>query len=163
MLMRILAATACVATLGACASSGRDDGGGDAPFRAILSADALMFAAFDADGDLQTSRAEIDAGLDREFQRADVNRDTLLQPIEFQNWSSNALGGTQMGPYRLDFDRNVDNTITREEFINELQARAREYDRDENGAVTRSEMVRLVGQARVPTERRPPGELPPQR
>lgn len=163
MLMRLLAAGACVAALGACASSGRGGDGGEAPFRAILSADALMFAAFDVDGNLQTSREEIEAGLAREFERADVNHDGQLQPIEFQNWSGNALGGTQMGPYRLDFDRNVDNTITREEFINELQARVREYDRDENGAVTRAEMVRLVGQARTPSDRRQPGELPPQR
>jgi hypothetical protein len=58
------------------------------------------------------------------------------------------LGGGQMGPYRLDFDRNVDNVITREEFAAEIHGRVRDYDTNEDGALTRSEFVRLVGQAR---------------
>jgi Ca2+-binding EF-hand superfamily protein len=61
-----------------------------------------------------------------------------------------------MGPYRLDFDRNVDNTITREEFETEIRARFSDYDENSDGAVTRSEMVRLVGAARPPTQRRDP-------
>ncbi len=156
-----LAALAAVLGLTACASGGgeRDN---RAPFNALLSADALMFVGFDTDGDFRVSTAEIDAGLSREFVRADTNRDGSLQPIEFQNWSNIALGGGQMGPYRLDFDRNVDNVISRDEFDTEIRARAASYDADEDGAVTRAEFVRLVGQARPPTPQRPtPGQLPP--
>jgi hypothetical protein len=142
-----------VSVLAACASGGGRDG---EPIRALLSADALMFVGFDADGDLATSGAEIAAGLTREFARADTSGDGALQPIEFQHWSAKSLGGAQMGPYRLDFDRNVDNLITREEFENEIRARARDYDGNEDGALTRAEFVRLVGQARPPVERRTP-------
>lgn len=113
-----------------------------------------MFVSFDTNGDMSTSGEETEAGLAREFARADTNRDGSLQPIEFQNWSNSVLGGTQLGPYRLDFDRNVDNVITREEFENEIHARFRDYDSDESGSLSRSEFVRLVGQARPPSERR---------
>lgn len=156
---RVLVAAACVAVLGACASGG----GGEresAPIRALLSADALLFAGFDGDGDLATSSAEMEAGAGREFGRADANSDGNLQPIEFQNWANIALGGGQMGPYRLDFDRNVDNLITRAEFDTEIRARFTAYDADENGALVRTEYVRLVGQARPPQPPRqgtPPG------
>jgi hypothetical protein len=145
-----MAVLACAATaLAACASGGRT-GGVDEPIRALMSADVMMFVSFDTDGDLAVAASEIDAGLSREFMRADANHDGSLQPIEFQNWSNAVLGGTQLGPYRLDFDRNVDNVITREEFDTEIRARVADYDADENGALTRSEYIRLVGQARPP-------------
>lgn len=152
----IVAATLAASALTACASGGRASD--NAPIRALLSADALMFVAFDADGDLSVTSAESEAGLAREFARADANSDGSLQPLEFSNWSNLVLGGTQIGPYRLDFDRNVDNVITREEFDTELRARFSAYDSDENGALSRSEFVRLVGQAR---QRRAPRQVAP--
>lgn len=160
MTKRTLAAVACAAAgLAACAGGPSSAGGrSDAPIRALLSADALMFVSFDSDGDLSTTTAEVDAGMAREFARADANRDGSLQPIEFQNWANAVLGGAQLGPYRLDFDRNVDNAITREEFEVEIRGRVRDYDQNQDGALTRSEFVRLVGQARPPT---PPREQAP--
>lgn len=150
-----VAACAAVALAGCASGGGRSSRDRDhAPIRALLSADAMMFVSFDTNGDLSTSGEEVEAGLARELARADTNRDGSLQPIEFQNWSNSVLGGTQLGPYRLDFDRNVDNVITREEFENEIHARFRDYDSDESGSLSRSEFVRLVGQARPPSERR---------
>jgi hypothetical protein len=119
-----------------------------------MSADVLMLVSFDANQDLGVSMAEVEAGIDREFGRADANQDGSLQPIEFQNWSNLVLGGVQLGPFRLDFDRNVDNVITREEFEAEIRARAQDYDSDENGAISRGEFIRLVGQARPPAPQR---------
>jgi hypothetical protein len=155
MSIRIMAAACAAAALAACASGGGSNGGGE-PIRALLSADALMLVSFDADRDLSISAAEVEAGIAGEFARADANRDGSLQPIEFQNWSNLVLGGAQLGPYRLDFDRNVDNVITRAEFENEIRARVRDYDADEDGALARAEFIRLVGQARPPPERRAP-------
>lgn len=146
------------ATLAACASGGPRGDRGE-PLRALLSADALVFVSFDADGDLQITEAELTAGLAHEFTRADTSGDGQLQPIEFQNWANTALGGGHIGPFRLDFDRNVDNVITREEFENEFRARFREYDSDEDGVVTRPELVRLLGQARPPAQPRTPTRL----
>lgn len=164
-MIRTAAIVAVAAALGACASGGGgdDNGGGRTQVRALLSADALMFTSFDTNGDLSITTDEIDAGMNREFARADSNSDGSLSPIEFQNWSNQVLGGTQMGPYRLDFDRNVDNTITRAEFDTEIRGRVDDYDSDESGSLTRSEFVRVLGQARAPTRVRmeerpmPPG------
>ncbi|UPT63885.1 MAG: hypothetical protein M0D54_04885 [Hyphomonadaceae bacterium JAD_PAG50586_4] len=148
MRLKTLAISAGAAlALTACAS-GSGSGPTREPIRALMSADALMFVSFDTDGDLAASAAEIEAGITREFARADANSDGSISPIEFQNWSSQVLGGTQMGPYRLDFDRNVDNTITREEFETEVRGRVNDYDEDQSGTLARGEFVRLVGQAR---------------
>lgn len=148
MSIRTFAVLACaVSALAACAGGSRS-ADNRAPIRALLSADALMFTSFDTDGDLSVTSAESEAGIAREFARADANGDGSLTPIEFGNWSNTVLGGSQIGPYRLDFDRNVDNTITREEFETELRARFATYDSDENGALSRTEFVRLVGQPR---------------
>lgn len=148
------------AALAACASSPHERSN-EAPIRALLSADVMMFVSFDTNADLSVSADEIQAGIEREFARADANHDGQLQPIEFQNWSNIVLGGSAMGPFRLDFDRNVDNVITREEFVNEINARVRDYDTDGNGSLSRSEFVRLVGQARPPVQRRPMAPMGP--
>lgn len=157
MRLKIVAVLALAATAAACASGGgRADR--DEPIRALLSADVMLLVSFDTDHDLTITAAEVDAGLEREFLRADADRDGALQPIEFQNWSNAALGGTQLGPFRLDFDRNVDNTITREEFDTEIRARVQYYDEDESGTLTRSEFIRLLGRARPPPDRRRLGQ-----
>ncbi len=143
-----LALVLSAALLAACASS--SGGGGREPVRALMSADVMVFVSFDADHDLSITEAELTAGLVREFARADTNGDGQLQPIEFQNFANTAMGGGHIGPFRLDFDRNVDNVITREEFDAEFRGRFSDYDTDESGALSRSEFVRLVGQARPP-------------
>jgi len=139
------------AALAACSTTGEPSVQNREPIRAILSADVMMFVSFDTNGDLNISADEITAGIEREWTRADANHDGQVQPIEFQNWSNLVLGGSAMGPFRLDFDRNVDNTITRQEFDTEIQARVRDYDTDGNGVLSRSEFIRLVGQARPPS------------
>src|ERR1043165_4143669 len=143
--MALIAASA--ATVSACATGGPSSHANE-PIRALLSADVMMFVSWDTNGDLVVSPDEIEAGIAREFARADSNHDGRIEPIEFQAWANVVLGGGQMGPYRLDFDRNVDNVISREEFANEIHARVRDYDTDENGSLSRAEFVRLVGQAR---------------
>jgi hypothetical protein len=164
MSFRTLALVACAA-LGVTACGGGRAAQDAAPIRALLSADALMLVSFDTNADLNVSREESEAGFAREWTRADADGNGSLSPIEFSNWSNLVMGGSQIGPYRLDFDRNVDNVITREEFDTELRARFSQYDSDENGAISRSEFVRLVGQARSPQLRRqltpPIGEVGP--
>lgn len=154
MSIKTFAVVACAA-LGLAACGGRAVQDRTAPIRALLSADALMLVSFDTNGDLGVSRDEAEAGFAREFTRADADANGALSPIEFSSWSNLVLGGSQIGPYRLDFDRNVDNIITREEYDTELRARFSQYDADENDTLSRTEFVRLVGQARSPVQRRP--------
>lgn len=146
------------ASLGACGTSGSNELRRTDPVRALLSADALMYGDFDANKDYQVTLAEVEAGVTAEFARADSNGDGSIGPIEFQTWSNLVVGGSMTPPYRLDFDRNVDNIITQEEFRNEIVARAQQYDSDENGAITRAEFIRNLNQAR-PAHRAPPSDV----
>ncbi len=161
----VLAAIA--SALGACASgpSARERNAAE-PAQFVLSADALLFVGFDADADLAVTMDEVAAGAVAAFARADTSADGKLGPVEFADWSRLAMGGAQLPPYRLDFDRNVDNDITSEEFSAELIARAKEYDQDQDGKVSRAEFVRpapWAGRARVAPRQdlrentRPPG------
>jgi len=172
--LRWAALAGAAAALGACAggpSRAPEHDRSAAMAQALLSADALMYARFDADDDLLITQAEIEAGVAHEFARADQSRDGALSPIEFGAWSQAVLGGNQLPPYRLDFDRNVDNSITAEEFAAEIRARAIDYDKDEDGVLKRAEFLRQTPQVRVRPEtmqgapqggegqgrRRPPG------
>lgn len=164
--MKLAIFAAGVLALGAasCASNSGDRGAGprEAP-RVLLSADALLFASFDANNDLVIDNAEIEAGMAREWTRADANNDGELGPIEFQSWMTVALGGSNAPPYRLDFDRNVDNVITRAEFETEMRARAADYDENADGALARAEFLReqprpqMMMDGRERARRRPPG------
>jgi len=141
----------------ACATpeQGPHRGGPLAPVqRALLSADALVFVSFDTDGDLRITQAELETGIAREFARADSNHDGSISPLEYQAWAASALGGDSLPPFRLDFDRNVDNVITQKEFHDELAARFHSYDANNDGAVTRDEFLRDIGQVRAPTQNR---------
>ena len=140
----------------ACGSGGPVSSAANDPVRALLSGDAMMLVSFDANGDLSITADEINSGLEREWRRADTGGDGSLGPIEFQNWANNVLGGGPMGPFRLDFDRNVDNSITRAEFDTEIRARVDQYDENGDDVLTRGEFTRLVGAARPPPERQRP-------
>jgi len=104
-------------------------------------ADAILFAGFDRDGDLLITQAEVEAGIAREFARADANHDGLISPEEYQAWSLRALGGAY-APYRTDMDRNGDGQITFAEFAAELRQRAHDYDSNGDGVIERADLVR---------------------
>src|SRR5262245_15244193 len=89
--IRIALGLALAAAAAACASGETTRSGANEPIRALMSADVMMLVSFDTDGDLSVTGAEIDAGLDREFARADTNRDGAMQPIEYQNWGNLVL------------------------------------------------------------------------
>lgn len=142
MFIRAFAIGALTLTAAACASGpSRDERPREGP-RVLLSADTLLFASFDANADLRIDSSEIEAGIVREWTRADQNQDGALSPIEFQAWMNLALGGSNAPPYRLDFDRNVDNSITRAEFETEMRSRAADYDQNEDGVLERAEFLR---------------------
>jgi hypothetical protein len=139
--------------LGLAACGGRERPHPDAPgqgrqqVRFYMQGDALLLSGFDSDGDLRITRAEITAGEAREFTRADTDRNGSIGPLEFQNWAVAALGPNS--PFRLDFDRNVDNEITTQEFTDEINARADDYDKDKDGVIVRGDLVKEAPQMRM--------------
>lgn len=155
--------------LGACASRppppSQDRPVREAP-RAVMSADALLFVAMDADRDGRLTRAELDAAIAPEFRAATDGAGTL-SPLQFEAWSLRALGGPEIGPYRLEFDRNADGAITAVEFKTALETRFSEYDRANKGFVSRADLVRVLPQAQMrgggqrPSRQGPEGGGPP--
>jgi hypothetical protein len=156
-------ALAAVLAASGCASAPRAPTVGGERVSAVVSGDAFVILAADADGDLITSRAELDAALPALFAAADQDQTESLSPLEFQAFARNHMGGELLGPFRLEFDRNVDNQITAEEFAAAFVARFSRYDGDENAAVTRAELVRpldLGGQQLRERPRTPPPQRP---
>jgi len=156
----VLLSLAAAAALAACSSGpprrgdrdGEDDRVG-AAYRqsAFLTGAALLFVQFDADRDYATSRAETEAGARAEWARASGGADKLT-PIVFEQWAARALGGPQMGPYRLAFDSNVDNEITATEFSAAILDKFDRYDTDKDGVLRRPDMTE-----RLPDRRGPAG------
>jgi hypothetical protein len=144
-----------LAMLGACASGNRDVGHEASAPRVLYSADALVFVSFDANDDLLVDAGEIEAGVTREWARADTSGDGMLAPLEYGAWAESALGGNQLPPFRLDFDRNVDNSISETEFRTEFAARVTDYDANGDGVLSRGEMLRAVAQPRLLRDTQP--------
>lgn len=118
--------------------------------------EALMIAGFDRDGDTRVSRAEYDAGIVREWTRADANGDGIVGAIEHGTWAALVLGSPGALPNLLDLDKDGDDRISRAEFIGYFAARFAALDKDGDGSIARSELITL----RVPPagpEGRTPG------
>jgi Ca2+-binding EF-hand superfamily protein len=129
----------------------------------VVSGDAFVILSADTDGDLITSRAELDGVLPTLFAAADADASGALSPLEFQAFAARYMGGELLGPFRLEFDRNVDNTITLEEFTAAFVARFDRYDGDEDATVSRVELVRPLDLGGQPLRERPraPRQQPP--
>ncbi len=176
-MQRSIALFAAAAALAACAGGpgrGGPPAGEQAPLGAayrqsvFLTGASLLFVQFDADRDYITTRAEAQAGAEAEWKRA-AEGAAVLTPIQFATWSARALGGPNLGPYRLAFDTNVNNEITAAEFAAAILTKFDQFDADKDGALRRPDMSeRLPEPVRRPGAREagdgpPPGGRPPRR
>jgi len=114
---------------------------------------AMAIAGFDGDGDTRVTRAEFDAGVAREWRRADVNGDGNVGAIEHGSWAERTLGSQGALPGLLDLDADGDDRISRDEFVHFFAQRFLALDKDKDGVLSRSELISL----RVD----PGGSLPP--
>lgn len=160
---RFTALLAAVSALAACTSGAerRTDAANDrvgAAYRqsVFLSGAALLFVQFDADRDYATTRAEAQAGAEAEWRRASEGA-AVLSPIQFAAWSAKALGGPNLGPYRLAFDTNVNNEITQQEFTAAILERFDKFDADKDGMLRRADMTERLPEP----QRRPEGSGQP--
>jgi hypothetical protein len=158
---RVASLLTAIALLAACAGGpsrreqGSDDRAGSAYRQsAFLTGAALLFVQFDTDHDYATTRAETETGARAEWARASGGA-AKITPIAFEQWAARALGGPQMGPYRLAFDTNVDNEITAAEFSAAILDRFDRYDTDKDGVLRRTDMIE-----RLPESPRGPGGPP---
>lgn len=140
------ALVACAGGPGRHGPRGRGPGGGGpedmAGPRLLKTSAGLLLASFDSNQDMQVTRAELNAGIDRAFARADANGDGDIAPLEFETFAKASLDGGKSPPFRLDFDRDVDGRITHKEFAAELTAIADGLDADKDGVLSHDELMK---------------------
>lgn len=153
--LKIVSGVLLVGALAACAGGpgrggprgpgGRGPGGGPEAAgepRALKTSAGLLLSSFDADHDLQVTREELNAGIDRAFAHYDLNGDQDISPLEFEAFAKAALDDGKSPPFRLDFDRDVDGRITPKEFRAELSAIFDSLDADKNGVLSHAELLK---------------------
>ena len=111
----------------------------------------LLFASMDTDGRAGLSRAELEAGAEKEW--AVLNSGAKVSAIDYGNWALSVMGSREVMPNFLSFDSDFNGGLTKKEFKNGLM---REFDRaDENkdGIVSREETTYSITMPRRGNER----------
>ena len=101
----------------------------------------LFFTSLDTDRDTAISPAELSAGVELAFQAGDRDGSGSITPIEFADWSIAYLGSNYTTPSRLQFDKNQDSSVSRDEFSTTFSAIYQRLDSDLSGSVQRSELL----------------------
>lgn len=122
----------------------------------------VAIAGFDRDGDMIVSRAEFEGGVAQAFGHADADRDGRVSLIELAGWAEAALGNRGALPGPFDFDRDGNDSISREEFVGLFDARFASLDKNSDKALRRSELVSFATLPAGPRpDRRRMEERPP--
>jgi len=98
---------------------------------------ALLFADMDSNKDKVTTRDELMAGVQAEWESFDRNPSA----ITFASWSVRALGSTDANPTFMSFDRDFNGVISKSEWSEQFDTLFTRLDKDGNGALERSEMI----------------------
>ncbi|MBB5685779.1 EF-hand domain-containing protein [Sphingobium boeckii] len=122
-----------------------------------------MIAGFDSDGDAVVSQVEFDAGVARSFVDGDENKDGRITLIELSRWAAKWLGNAGALPGQYDFDRDLDDAVSRAEYEAEFAKRLAGFDMNKDGALARSELISFKPQPPIPMPpgMGMPGEAPP--
>ncbi|MGJ8559213.1 MAG: EF-hand domain-containing protein [Litorimonas sp.] len=102
----------------------------------------LYFVGHDANDDGVTSRAELDAGIKKDWAKFDRNPSAA----QFQNWTTKAFGSSSAMPTFLSFDSNMNGVITQSEFETRLVGEFNRLDKNGDGRIARSELIFNVRQ-----------------
>ena len=108
---------------------------------------------FDADGDGNLTKDELEKTLIADFKKADVNADAKLDTVEARNLNESLRKERNMSPV---FDWNADGELVYSEFATQWRTLFDRADRDRDGIVSADE---LEGQP----ERKPRALPPPDR
>jgi hypothetical protein len=144
-----LSGLGCALFLSACASSSSEtrrltpqdnlrSGGSITAVRPI----GLLFASMDTDGRAGLSRAELEAGAEREW--AVLNSGAKVSAIDYGNWALSVMGSREVMPNFLSFDSDFNGGLTKKEFKNGLVREFERADKNEDGVVSREESVYLI-------------------
>ncbi|MEM9837595.1 MAG: hypothetical protein AAF830_00425 [Pseudomonadota bacterium] len=144
----VLALTACSSNeppRGGGGPGGARGGGGQMMMpRVVAQPLGLLFAGMDANGDAETSRAEVEIAVPKIFASTDTDENGLLRPIEFQAFAIRYLGTNDTALATRSFDRNLNGEVTEFEFTGYLMTMFDRADKNRDGILQRSEFVETI-------------------
>ena len=122
-----------------------------------------LMLSYDANKDGSVARDEVEAGLKRQFDQADIDRNGTLNlgEIQAENARRWQASGTASSPL---IDWNLDGTVNLAEFSGTAYSVFAQLDRDQGGSLagTELEAPRLRGvRPRAAGGQVPPGQPPP--
>jgi hypothetical protein len=94
---------------------------------------ALLFAGFDRNDDYEIDRAEVSAGIERAFAKADTDGTGLLSLVELEEWRQKALGSIDAAPNNFKFAPNFARSVSPVKFTEVLSTVADNLDKDPDG------------------------------
>lgn len=162
---RLLVTLTLIGLVAACASGGPhgrkppagpgpDGPSGDRPDTTRMSGEiarpvSLLFTGMDENRDYEVSREELQNGIQAAWLIVPKNANEMITPVGFELWSARAFGNKATLPSRISFDTDLNGSITQEEFETRLTIEFNELDKNQDGVVTRSEMISSLPSARM--------------
>lgn len=113
-------------------------------------AGAMLFASFDKNADYIIDSFEFKAGQTQAFAKADKDNSKSLSLFELEDWREAALGSLDAAPGNLAFDKDYDQRITPSEFNHALDFIFKSGDKNEDGALAFTELVKVFEMPRRP-------------
>ncbi|HVY90045.1 MAG TPA: hypothetical protein VG942_14340 [Hyphomonadaceae bacterium] len=113
---------------------------------------ALLFIDMDANHDRVLTSDELAKGIAAEFDHADADHNGVISGFEMADWDKAVLGNSEALPNRAEMDVDLSSTISRNEFENALRKEFVAMDKDNDGKLTRAELlIEVPGRAEGPS------------
>jgi len=109
-----------------------------------LTTGGLLIANFNRNGDYSIDKTEYQNGVNEAFDLADTNGNGTINAIEMEVWRTKAFGTTDAPPHSMFFDKNFNQATTRAEYDEAMAELFKSSDKDQNGSIEFSELVRAV-------------------
>lgn len=116
-----------------------------------VGAGAMVFAGLDKDADYKITEIELTSGITLAFNSADKDNSKSLSLFELEDWREAALGSLDAAPGNLAFDKDFDQRVTRAEFNHALRLVFESGDKNKDGILAFSELVKVFEMPRRPT------------
>jgi hypothetical protein len=125
--------------------AGNNRGSGPRHSPSAAMGDMFLFISFDRNTDYKITFEEVNAGIDKVFEKADADDNGSISQAEYGGWAALALGDAYAEPYFLHLDKDQNAILSKAEFTNSVYARARRYDKDQNNVLTYAELRPVWG------------------
>lgn len=102
---------------------------------------ALLFVGMDSNRDLVLDREELEAAIPHEFAGADTDQSGVLTGFELVDRCTRMMGDKEAQPDLRAMDTDMNYTVTLHEFTVALRHEFERMDRNQDGVLTRAEML----------------------